>query len=121
MRDWNRRHERLGCMSTSAIGVTGAPDAFDRLLVPLRPKLHRFCARMIGSVIDGEDVVQEVLVKAIAAAPQRESIAHVESWLFRIAHNAGLDFLRGRPRRNASHSNEDVDMIIDPLTVVDDR
>jgi RNA polymerase sigma-70 factor (ECF subfamily) len=108
-------------MSTSAIGVTGAPDAFDRLLVHLRPKLHRYCARMIGSVIDGEDVVQEVLVKAIAAAPQRESIAHVESWLFRIAHNAALDFLRGRARRNASHSNEDVDMIIDPLTVVDDR
>ena len=38
---------------------------FERLLGELRPKLHRYCARMTGSVIDGEDVVQEALVKAI--------------------------------------------------------
>ena len=40
--------------------ATGNParDAFDRLLGELRPKLHRYCARMAGSVIDGEDIVQ---------------------------------------------------------------
>ena len=39
-------------------------EAFNHLLGKLRPKLHRYCARMTGSVIDGEDVVQEALVKA---------------------------------------------------------
>ena len=42
---------------------------FDQLLAELRPKLHRYCSRMTGSVIDGEDVLQEALVKAIEAFP----------------------------------------------------
>ena len=42
---------------------------FEQLLAELRPKLHRYCARMTGSVIDGEDVLQEALVKAIEAFP----------------------------------------------------
>ena len=50
-------------------GTAEARAAFDRLLGELRPKLHRYCARMTGSVIDGEDVVQEALVKAIEALP----------------------------------------------------
>ena len=44
---------------------------FDQLLGELRPKLHRYCARMTGSVIDGEDVLQETLVKAIEAIAGR--------------------------------------------------
>jgi len=46
-----------------------ANAAFDQLLGELRPKLHRYCARMTGSVIDGEDVLQEAVVKAIEAWP----------------------------------------------------
>src|SRR5262249_8626195 len=49
------------------------------------------------------------------------SIAHPEAWLFRIAHNAALDFLRHRARQDAAHADEDPDMIIDPLAVADDR
>src|SRR5512132_4434968 len=93
-----------------------ARAAFDRLLGELRPKLHRYCARMTGSVIDGEDVVQEALVKAIEALPETPSIAHPDGWLFRIAHNAALDFLRRRARREAAHSDKDPDMTIDPVT-----
>ncbi len=96
-------------------------EAFDRLLGELRPKLHRYCARMTGSVVDGEDVVQEALVKAIEAFPQMASITQPESWLFRIAHNAALDFLRHRARRDAARSDEDPEMIIDPVSVADDR
>ena len=72
-------------------------ESLDRLLVELRPKLHRYAARMTGSVIDGEDVVQEALAKAIEAPA--EPVANPEGWLFRIAHNAALDFLRRRARR----------------------
>jgi RNA polymerase sigma-70 factor (ECF subfamily) len=108
-------------MSGQVLGTAGTREAFDRLLGELRPKLHRYCARMTGSVVDGEDVVQEALVKAIEALPDAGSLANPESWLFRIAHNAALDFLRRRARQNAIRSDEDPDMAIDPVTPVDDR
>ena len=88
-----------------------ALQTLDRLAVEMRPQLHRYCARMTGSVIDGEDVLQEALLKAIEAAPRTEPLDNPEGWLFRIAHNAALDFLRRRARYNAAHSNEDLDMI----------
>ena len=59
---------------------------------------------MTGSVIDGEDVVQEALAKALEAFPGSASIANPEGWLFRIAHNAALDFLRRRSRQDARHA-----------------
>src|SRR5262245_21824193 len=108
-------------MTTSGTGAAEAGAAFDRLLGELRPKLHRYCARMTGSVVDGEDVVQEALVKALEALPATPSIAHPEGWLFRIAHNAALDFLRRRARREASHSDQDPDMMIDPASAADHR
>src|ERR1700720_1264540 len=82
---------------------------FDRLLGELRPRLHRYCARMTGSVIDGEDVVQETMLKAMRAMPAAGPIANPEGWLFRIAHHAALDFLRRRAREETRHSNEDLD------------
>lgn len=102
----------------------GAPitrEAFERLLGALRPKLHRYCARMTGSVIDGEDAVQEALIKALEAFPATGSIANPEGWLFRVAHNAALDFLRRRARQDARSSDKDLDMIVDPVDIVDDR
>jgi RNA polymerase sigma-70 factor, ECF subfamily len=96
-------------------------ETFDRLLAELRPKLHRYCARMTGSVIDGEDVVQETMIKALEAFPTAGSIVNAEGWLFRIAHNAALDFLRRRARSAARHSDEDPDMMIDPAMVISDR
>jgi RNA polymerase sigma-70 factor, ECF subfamily len=108
-------------VSASATPGTEARVAFDRLLGALRPKLHRYCARMTGSVIDGEDVVQEALMKAIAAFPQTGSIVDPEGWLFRIAHNTAVDFLRQRARQNAAHSDEDPDMVADTTTTPEDR
>jgi RNA polymerase sigma factor (sigma-70 family) len=69
----------------------------------LRPELHRYCARLMGSVIDGEDVVQDALVRALAALQeieeQRQEMPPLRPWLFRIAHNRALDLLRGRAVR----------------------
>jgi len=90
-------------------------------LAALRPRLHRYCARMIGSAIDGEDVVQEALMKAFEALPQAGSIEHLESWVVRITHNAALDFLRRRARRNSVFSDEDPDMLIDPTSTATER
>lgn len=95
-------------------GEPGA--AFGQILTTLRPKLHRYCARMTGSVIDGEDIVQEAILKALEARDEIESLAIPEAWLFRIAHNAALDFLRRRARQRAAYSDEDLDMIADIAT-----
>jgi len=70
----------------------------------LRPELHRYCARLMGSVIDGEDVVQDTLVRAFVALEDMtkqglEETPPLRPWLFRIAHNRALDLLRGRAVR----------------------
>jgi RNA polymerase sigma-70 factor (ECF subfamily) len=104
-------------MNESMTGTADSREAFHRLLGALRPKLHRYCARMTGSVIDGEDVAQEALAKAIEAFPKAGTIGRPESWLFRIAHNSALDFLRRRTREVAARSNEDPDMVVDPAGV----
>lgn len=95
-------------------------EAFDRLLGALRPRLHRYCARMTGSVIDGEDVLQDALIKAIEAF-EAGTLANPEAWLFRIAHNAALDHLRRRAREQSRHADEDPDMLIDPIVPAEDR
>jgi RNA polymerase sigma-70 factor (ECF subfamily) len=88
-------------------------DEFDQLLAGMRPKLHRFCARMTGSAIDGEDVVQEALIKAIGARSAVAEIDDIERWLFRIAHNASLDFLRARARSKMVPMTDDMDIAAD--------
>jgi RNA polymerase sigma-70 factor (ECF subfamily) len=107
-------------MSTSG-DEDKARDAFNALLGSLRPKLHRYCARMTGSVIDGEDVVQDALADAIASTPDPAAIANPEGWLFRIAHTTALDYLRKRARREALTSQEDPDMMIDARSDADSR
>jgi RNA polymerase sigma-70 factor (ECF subfamily) len=95
-----------------------ATDDIDQLLAVMRPKLHRYCARMVGSVIDGEDVLQDALIKAVEAFATNGPIGNPEGWLFRIAHNTALDFLRRRNRQQALQSDEELDMIADQLDPV---
>jgi len=67
----------------------------------VRPELHRYCARLMGSVIDGEDVVQDTLLRALVALQDLEEMPPLRPWLFRVAHNRAVDLLRGRSVRNA--------------------
>lgn len=100
---------------------TDKRKAVEKLLVDMRPKLHRYCSRMTGSVIDGEDVLQEVLVRALESLPDDESVVNPEGWLFRVAHNAAMDFLRARARHAARHKDEDMDMIGDSADPIRDQ
>ena len=80
----------------------------------LRPELHRYCARLMGSVIDGEDVVQDTLARALLALGEQkekdmEEMPPLRPWLFRIAHNRALDLLRSR----AVRMTEPIDAALD--------
>jgi RNA polymerase sigma-70 factor (ECF subfamily) len=75
-----------------------SPEAVGEWMQVLRPRLHRYCARMLGSAFDGEDVVQEALTRAAQALGEGATVERPEPWLFRIAHNAALDALRRRRR-----------------------
>ena len=89
-------------MSVERISAHG--DHRARLLAladELRPELHRYCARLMGSVIEGEDVVQDTLVRAFVALPDLQEAPPLRAWLFRIAHNRALDLLRSRAVRKA--------------------
>jgi RNA polymerase sigma-70 factor, ECF subfamily len=70
--------------------------AFLETITQLRPRLHRYCSRMTGSVMDGEDVVQDALFEAYRKLDQYDDSRPLGPWLFRIAHNRCIDFLRRR-------------------------
>src|SRR5256885_3231327 len=73
---------------------------FLELVAELRPELHRYCARLTGSIIDGEDVVQDTLAKAYYAISMATELPPLRPLLFRIAHNTALDLLRRYERRH---------------------
>src|SRR5689334_9943872 len=67
---------------------------FDTLVADVRPQLLRYCARMTGSAVDGEDIVQDALAKVYFRLPQLGHVENLRAWLFRVAHNKALDYLR---------------------------
>ena len=69
-------------------------ERFLQLVAEVRPELHRYCARMLGSVADAEDVVQDTLARAFYALAGLEHMPPLRPWLFRIAHNGSVDQLR---------------------------
>ncbi len=78
---------------------------FEALVSDIRPELHRYCARMIGSAVDSEDIVQDALAKAYASLPAT-SITNMRGWLFRIAHNKAIDYLRHSDHQHLEHLDE---------------
>jgi len=78
--------------------VTAA--AFEEALPLLRPEVHRYCSRMAGSVIEGEDILQIALMKAFEALKRGDQVADLRAWVFRIAHNTALDCLRATRRES---------------------
>ena len=76
--------------------------AFLETITSLRPSLHRYCSRMTGSVLDGEDIVQEALFQAYRKLETFDDSRPLAPWLFRIAHNQCIDFLRRREIRGVA-------------------
>src|SRR5688500_17842454 len=80
-----------------------ARQEFLALVAGVRPELHRYCARLTGSILDGEDIVQEALARAFYALSMSTDVPPLRPWLFRIAHNAAIDHLRRARREPFDH------------------
>jgi RNA polymerase sigma-70 factor, ECF subfamily len=92
--------------------------AFLETISTLRPSLHRYCARMTGSVMDGEDVVQEALFEAYRKLDQFDQGRPLKPWLFRIAHNRCIDFLRRRGVRDEADAAAALSEAVSPVDPV---
>jgi RNA polymerase sigma-70 factor (ECF subfamily) len=77
----------------------GSEDAYARLVEPHRSELQAHCYRMLGSVQDAEDALQEALVRAWRGLDKFEGRSSLRSWLYRIATNTSLDAIERRPKR----------------------
>jgi RNA polymerase sigma-70 factor, ECF subfamily len=77
----------------------GDEDAFRRLIEPHRDELHAHCYRMLGSVHDADDALQEASLRAWRGLAKFEGRSSLRSWLFRITTNACLDQISRRPKR----------------------
>lgn len=93
-----------------------AREQFLSMVDAVRPELHRYCARLTGSVIDGEDIVQDALARAFYALSLQSEMPALRPWLFRIAHNAALDHLKSHGRK-LTDVRDDLDEVLD----VDER
>jgi len=89
--------------------------AFLETVTQLRPSLHRYCARMTGSVMDGEDVVQGALFEAYRKLDKFDDRRPLKPWLFRIAHNRCIDFLRKRGVRVEAETAAMVPDAVNPV------
>ena len=101
----------------TSLALAQARREFDELVRDVRLDLHRYCARMTGSVMDGEDIVQETLAKAFYLLPTLGPVPTLRPWLFRIAHNKCVDFLRRYEHRHVEPLDEHpaVEAESDPL------
>jgi RNA polymerase sigma factor (sigma-70 family) len=86
-------------------------EDFETHIRQLRPRLHRYCARITGSAVDGDDAVQDTLIKALRAQEEGLVVDNLEVWLLRIAHNTCLDFVRRRTRHTVVPLTDDLEAL----------
>src|SRR4249919_4384239 len=78
---------------------SGDEDAFRRIIEPHRAELHAHCYRMLGSLHDAEDALQDALLRAWRGLPRFDGRSSLRAWLYKIATNTTLDVIARRPKR----------------------
>jgi RNA polymerase sigma-70 factor, ECF subfamily len=106
-----------GCAGLSSGMITAASeDAYRQLIEPHRAELRAHCYRMLGSIHDAEDALQDALLRAWKGLARFEGRSSVRTWLYRVATNACLDLMKRRPK----HPAELPDPFPDELLEVED-
>ena len=97
----NATEEKLTLREADLLSAAqgGSENAFRDLVEPRRPELHAHCYRMLGSVHDAEDALQETLLRAWKGLPRFEGRSSFRSWMYRIATNTSLNAIEKRPKR----------------------
>src|SRR5450755_590885 len=88
--------EERGLLAAARAGDEGA---YRRLVEPHRAELHAHCYRMLGSVHDAEDALQDTLLRAWRGLARFEGRSSLRSWLYTIATNTCLNAIERRPKR----------------------
>jgi RNA polymerase sigma-70 factor (ECF subfamily) len=126
---WRSSLVGMNATSTSArtrerklleVARRGDDDAFRRLVEPYQSELHAHCYRMLGSLHDADDALQDALLRAWRGLEKFEHRSSLRTWLYRITTNACLDVISRRPKRvlptdHGPAAGRD-DGLADPLT-----
>jgi RNA polymerase sigma-70 factor, ECF subfamily len=106
-------------MELLTAAAAGDEQAFVQLTAPLRRRLHTHCYRLLGSVDDADDALQETMLRAWRGIDRFEPRAELSSWCYRIATNVCLRMLEQRSRRVAvveAHLQPYPDLLLEPET-----
>jgi RNA polymerase sigma-70 factor (ECF subfamily) len=87
---------------------------FEQSVAPFRAELHAYCYRMLGSVHDADDALQDALLRAWRGLDRFEGRSSLRSWLYRIATNASLDLIARRPKRVLPIDDEPEQLWLEP-------
>ena len=105
-----------GCAVCRRMITAASEDAYSQLIEPHRAELRAHCYRMLGSVHDAEDALQDALLRAWKGLRWFEGRSSVRTWLYRIATNACLDLMKRRPKQPA----ESAELFPDELLEIED-
>src|ERR1700746_2589298 len=98
---WRKQEEDAAMTETLSLAQRGDEAAFRELTDPYRRELQLHCYRILGSVQDAEDMLQETLLAAWRGLGRVEERASIRTWLYKIATNRCLNALRDSGRRPA--------------------
>jgi RNA polymerase sigma-70 factor (ECF subfamily) len=88
---------------------------FGALVEPYRRELHLHCYRLIGSIHDADDMVQETFLRAWRRRETLEAISSLRPWLYKIATNVCLDALKRRPKRVVPNTRAEASSLNEPI------
>jgi RNA polymerase sigma-70 factor (ECF subfamily) len=112
--------ERMSDPAPEVAALREGLERFGSLVAEIRPELHRYCARMTGSIFDGEDIVQETLAAAYYALSHMDAVPALRPWLFQIAHNRALNHVQRYERRMVRPLESEGETIADEREPADD-